>query len=401
MSKNEVSERLASLGLWVCGQPAKIKEILARPGGSLAVWAGGSGEDQAAILAVLLSCLRHDKKVYLSDSPDKLARMPRDQMFVGHALDHSWSNWCGPPSEGIVVLTSGTTESPKEVPLDWPTLFSSAANGSAFQERWMLNYSLTRFAGLQVLTHCLANGQQLVVPSDTRDYEKVLNDGVAAEANCMSCTPSWLRRFVMTVREKAKNLPLRQLTLGGEHSTQPILDMARSFWPSARTTHIYASTEAGTCFSVSDGLEGIPISCLDKGRRGRTGRLEEGQLVIQRNGADIHTGDMFDKVGDRILFRGRNSEIINVGGHKVSPVIVERVIEQVASVSAVRVYGKKHPLTGECVCADVVSDSANVEVEVLAACRSSLGKPEWPMLIRSVRSIETSGADKTIRRKEQ
>ena len=50
--------------------------------------------------------------------------------------------------------------------------------------------------------------------------------------------------------------------------------------------------------------------------------------------------------GDRILFGGRNSDIINVGGVKVHPLPVEERISAVPGVEMARVFGRPNRMTG-------------------------------------------------------
>ena len=51
-------------------------------------------------------------------------------------------------------------------------------------------------------------------------------------------------------------------------------------------------------------------------------------------------------LGDRILFRGRRSEVINVGGVKVHPFAVEERVLAVPGVDIARVFGRPNRLSG-------------------------------------------------------
>ena len=66
------------------------------------------------------------------------------------------------------------------------------------------------------------------------------------------------------------------------------------------------------------------------------------------------TGDLIEIVGTRVLFRGRQSEIINVGGVKVHPLPVEERILALESVEAARVFGRPSKLTGAIVAVEIV-----------------------------------------------
>jgi acyl-CoA synthetase (AMP-forming)/AMP-acid ligase II len=162
-------------------------------------------------------------------------------------------------------------------------------------------------------------------------------------------------------------------------------------------TSIYASSEAGSSFVSSDGREGFPAEALEHGRAGRSGRLEEdGELVVTlASGREVRTGDFWELAGDRLLYRGRNEDLINVGGYKVSPAKVERVLLGVAGVEDCRVYGRPSPVTGEVVVAELAG-----EFDVAAArsaCREQLARAEVPGLFRKVEAVPLTAAGKASR----
>ena len=79
-----------------------------------------------------------------------------------------------------------------------------------------------------------------------------------------------------------RKVPLVQITLGGEVVDQPVLDKLRSLYPGARQVHIYATTELGRCFSVSDGLAGFPASYLNAPLPDGTElKVEDEELLIR------------------------------------------------------------------------------------------------------------------------
>ena len=119
----------------------------------------------------------------------------------------------------------------------------------------------------------------------------------------------------------------------------------------------------------------------------------------------IATGDIVERQADRILFRGRKTDVINVGGRKVLPARVESVLREVPGVADVRVYGKGSSLVGQIVAADIVLARSSARDEVLAAvnqaARQRLAQPEIPRLVRVVDVIAHSRALKVMRREEQ
>ena len=93
----------------------------------------------------------------------------------------------------------------------------------------------------------------------------------------------------------------------------------------------------------------------------------------------VDTGDMIERQGERFSFAGRRGGIINVGGLKVHPEEIEAVINRRMSL----VQGRKDPVTGSIVVADVVlkgegliADKSPQQIalkdDILKLCRETL-----------------------------
>ena len=277
----------------------------------------------------------------------------------------------GRAAGGVTILTSGTTGKPKAARHTWETLARPVRRiESAADQRWALTYRPQLYAGLQVILQCLVNRGTLVMIPERAEPNEIVDMLVRHRVTCCSATPSYWRRLALFAdRARFALAPLEQITLGGEVVDQPILDSLRDLFPNARITHIYATTELGRCFSVGDGQAGFPSQMLAKRDGGEVSlKVEEGELWIRsRNameGYDPHgetapldigsegwvpTGDLVEIVDDRVQFRGRKSDIINVGGNKVSPLAVERVIRGVTGVDDVRVFGQSSSIAGQLV----------------------------------------------------
>ena len=110
-------------------------------------------------------------------------------------------------------------------------------------------------------------------------------------------------------------------------------------------------------------------------------------------------------MGTRVLFRGRQSEIINVGGVKVHPLPVEERVLALASVEAARVFGRPSKLTGSIVAVDIVpvggaavADADEIRRAVREAV-ADLPRAWQPRSVNLVAALETRGG-KTVRRTE-
>jgi len=115
------------------------------------------------------------------------------------------------------------------------------------------------------------------------------------------------------------------------------------------------------------------------------------------------TGDLVEIVGDRVVFQGRRSDVINVGGVKVHPLPVEQRVAEVPGVALARVFGRKNALTGAVVAVEVVTepgaDREKVDAAIREAC-ADLPPAARPRSIRFVDEIATTGL-KIVRRTEE
>jgi acyl-CoA synthetase (AMP-forming)/AMP-acid ligase II len=290
-------------------------------------------------------------------------------------------------------------------------------------QRWLLSYRPHLYAGLQVALQCLLNGGTLVIPAADDDPNRIVRQMIEAEVEYGSATPSYWRRILLLAdRSELQKVPLRQITLGGELVDQLILDQLHAVFPHARIVHIYATTEMGRCFAVTDQRAGFPISFLDQPTAdGVEIKVEQGQLFVRSANAMIDyyadtspnrspnaeqawfaTGDIVDVQGDRVYFAGRKGDIINVGGNKVHPALIENVLREVPGVVDVRVFGRSSSLSGQIVaCEIMVAEGVpedRVRSDLLEACQQRLSTYQRPRLIDFVPEIAVTGAGKKQRR---
>lgn len=323
------------------------------------------------------------------------------------------------PDPEIIILTTGTTGQPKGARYRWASLVAQARIKPELRgTRWLLAYHLNHFAGIQVLTHVLANRATIVVPS-TPAIADAVEAIVRHEVEYVSATPTFWRVAITQLGlEAARRLPLKQITLGGEAVSQDLLELLRNHFPRARVSQVFATTEAGSCFSVRDRSNGIPASILEApDARGVRVRIVDGELqVLNPNGMLGYygsddapsnsgwrpTGDLVELRGDRIFFVGRSSETINVGGVKVHPIPIEEIVQKVPGVAAVRCYGRKNPITGQIVALDVQpvpnTDTEYLEEKIRRSCES-LSRASQPRLIRFVDALDMANR-KILRRQE-
>ncbi|MBO6576980.1 MAG: acyl--CoA ligase [Rhodothermales bacterium] len=315
------------------------------------------------------------------------------------------------------IPTSGTTGTPKLVAHTLESLTRTTRTDlPAF--RWGLLYDYARFAGLQVTLQALLSGGVLLAPDRSQALDRQIDFLARNGCTHLSGTPTLWRNILMS--PSAGDLPLRQITLGGEIADSAVLSALRGRYPEARITHIFASTEAGVGFSVNDGKAGFPKAFLDQPPNpGIRLRVQEDRLWVLNPSVGHHyigdnqarvrdaegwvdTGDSVLVTEDRVHFLGRASGVINVGGNKVHPEEVERALLSHPDVLAARVFARSNPFTGALVAAEIVParpdhDVATLKAAVTAHAGSRLERHKVPVSVTVVPDLALNASGKLAR----
>jgi acyl-CoA synthetase (AMP-forming)/AMP-acid ligase II len=316
-----------------------------------------------------------------------------------------------------VLFTSGTTSRPKMVLHDFASLAAPISSATAIEQGavWSTFYDIRRYGGLTILLRALLDGGSMVLSDAAEKVDDFLLRAARDGVTHISGTPSHWRRALMS--EAARRFAPNYVRLSGEVADQPLLDRLQAVFRGANVAHAFASTEAGVAFSIADGMEGFPARLLDEPGPVEL-RVEDGSLRIRSRRAALRylgddaprlagddgfvdTGDMVELRGDRYRFVGRREGIINIGGLKVHPEEVEAVINTHEGVRMSRVFGRKSPITGAIVVADVVAAAAegdSLRSDLLTLCRDRLARHKVPVAIRFVPSLDILPTGKLARR---
>ena len=312
-----------------------------------------------------------------------------------------------------VMFTSGTTGAPKMVAHSLTGL--TGAIGPRVEGKtivWGTFYDIRRYGGMQILLRAIMGGTSLVLSEAGEPVADFL--ARLSQVTHLTGTPSHWRRALMS--PAIARIAPDYVRLSGETADQAVLDALKARFPKATIGHAYASTEAGVGFEVTDGLEGFPAGFI-----GYPGPVElkvvDGALHLRspRNASDyvggaqalksdgwVDSGDLVERRGERYYFAGRRGGIINVGGLKINPEEVEAVINRHPGVALSRVSGRKNPITGaivvaEVVLADAANDNANFRDALLDFCRQKLPPFKVPAMLRFVARLELTAGGKLSR----
>lgn len=318
-----------------------------------------------------------------------------------------------------VMFTSGTTGAPKLCVHTLEGLTGAigprGVDGDA--RIWGTFYDVRRYGGLQILLRALLGPASLVFAEPGEDMADFIGRLALRGATHVTGTASHWRTALM--HSAIETIGPRYIRISGEIADQPLLNALRRQFPEAAIVHAYASTEAGVGFEVDDGLQGFPEALLElegpvqmrvrndvlQVRSERTARryLDQSLSLMDADGF-VDTGDVVERRGDRFFFVGRRGGIINVGGLKVHPEEVEAVINGHSHVRISRVKGRRNPISGMVVVAEVVPvddldvhDSSRVRDEILSTCERHLERYKIPMRITFVPALPMTSGGKLAR----
>jgi acyl-coenzyme A synthetase/AMP-(fatty) acid ligase len=353
-------------------------------------------DDAAVIAAAVVSLDGWAAEVHLVPSGLELDAQASEEVDDGDVL----TRW--------VLYTSGTTGTPKAIAHTLASLSRTVVRdgGSVSSMVWGLLYDPNRMAGIQVVLQSVLSGARLVAPSLADPLGERIAALAAGGVDALSATPTLWRRILQL--PNSERLDLRQITLGGEIADQPVLDALRHRYPQARIVHVFASTETGAAFSVSDGRAGFPLSYLTEAPRGIALEIRDGILHVHSPGASVagpdgfaSTGDIVEVVGDRVVFRGRASGVVNVGGANVWPEEVENLLRTHPAVVDAVVTATPNPLAGNLLVARVVAapdaERAGLGKQLRVFVREHAPSTHVPATVKVVDELETSTAGKAVR----
>lgn len=269
-----------------------------------------------------------------------------------------------PADLAVAIATSGSTGTPKLSLLTAANLIASAeatAQRLGGHGQWLLALPPHHIAGLQVLLRSIAAGTTPVAldPSGVTPFALVeATAGMHAERRYTSLVPTLLARLVDDPLGLEALRRFDAILVGGAATPAALLDRARSEGVRVVTTYGMSETGGG-CVYNGQPLQGVAV------RTDAAGALEIGGPVVAHGylGADtgafrseggqrwFRTGDLgsVDDKG-RVSVTGRADDLINTGGLKVAPRVVEEaVLAHVPAVTEAVVVGVPDPEWGQAV----------------------------------------------------
>jgi acyl-coenzyme A synthetase/AMP-(fatty) acid ligase len=309
----------------------------------------------------------------------------------------------GASSGRINLFTSGTSGRPTLVRHSLASLARGVIISAAHRDDiWAFAYNPTHVAGVQVFLQALANLNTVV---NVTGLDRLAIQGAFRRhrVSHVSATPTFYRLLLPCEEPLAC---VRSVALGGEISGGRLHEELGRIFPAATLRNIYASTEAGSLLLSRGESFGIPPAMADA-IIVRDGRLHLHRRLMAEfpgpwvEGEWYDTGDRVEIVEEhpvRFRFAGRERDSVNVGGYKVNPLEVENRLEAHSAVVVARVFGRKNSISGQILCAEVVSRNPLLsETDLRAYLGAHLQAAKIPRLIRFVKEIEVTRSGKRLR----
>lgn len=335
-----------------------------------------------------------------------------------------------------IMFTSGTTGAPKGVKLNYGTIASAINNinsyiGNTAEDTELCPMPLSHSFGLARIRCILYAGGTLVLEEGISSPKRLFSAMEKHRVTGLSMVgPAWL----MLKKLSGKRLgafagQLRYFELGSAAISPEEKSALATLLPGARVCMHYGLTEASRAAFLdfnadAEKLESVgrasPLCDIaifsDDGQKLPAGEAGEvcvrgsmvtpGYLDGAHNQGAFHPGGYF-RTGDlgrldekgHLYLNGRLKEIINVGGEKVSPAEVEKIIESLPEVEEAACVGMPDPVLGEVVAAFYVPAPGAVldEADALSKIGERLESFKKPKVLKAIPELPRTVSGKIQR----
>ncbi|WNC88092.1 fatty acid--CoA ligase family protein [Paraburkholderia sp. FT54] len=263
---------------------------------------------------------------------------------------------------GFVVFSSGSTGPAKGVVHCLAPFLRQYLNSEPCGV--MLAFLLfDHIGGLATVLHALFTRGTLVLPRERSPYEVnrcIERYGVQT----LHVSPTLLNLALSSDSFQLGEVQsLRRIYYGSEPAPSALVNRVKEELPLVELRQLYGMSEIGVLPCVSRPEDSSWIKVVDPEYRVRIvdGILQvssptnlvgylAGAPALTEDGYFI-TGDLAEESDGFFRVKGRDTDLINVGGTKVYPIDVENILKEISGVLDVVVYGQPNPLLGQVVAA--------------------------------------------------
>jgi len=297
----------------------------------------------------------------------------------------------------LVIGTSGSTGSIKEVAFSRQALVSSAQASNSFigatsGSQWSLLLPINHIAGVNVILRSMELG---TLPLDLRNFE-----GEYPHADFTSIVPTQLFRALKSDERLLRHLKSAKTVLvGGASLAQSLREHARA--EGINIVETYGMTETcGGCVYDGQALNGVEIAISDQGVIKIRGAVMASDYLNSSNIFKIQDGwfttnDLGELKDGKLKVLGRSDDVIITGGENLSLMAVEAVLSVRFPDLECAAFGVNDPQWGQALHIAIVG-TVN-ENEISLYLEGALGQIAKPKGIHSVESLPLLGIGKVDR----
>lgn len=310
---------------------------------------------------------------------------------------------------GLVLFSSGTTGAPKVMVHDFRKMMNGFTPPKRQKNlRILIFLMFDHIGGLNTLLGCLNNGSVSVLTED-RNPENIIKIIEENQVQILPTSPTFLNLMLQSDRFDSHKLSsLKLVTYGTERMPEALLKRLNQKLPGTKFLQTFGTSETGILKTVSKSSDSLFFKIVNTDL---DYQIVNGQLFLKTRTTIneykdqksnqftkdgwFMTGDLVEQDDEGyIKIIGRINDVINVGGQKVLPVEVEKVINSVSHVIDATVYAENNAITGQIVCARVVVDTevdlSEMKRNIKTACKESLEKYKWPVKLELSNQMETT-----------
>jgi O-succinylbenzoic acid--CoA ligase len=324
-----------------------------------------------------------------------------------------------PYEAALVIETSGTTGSPKQVWLSKEAILSSAhttSRAAGPEGVWWSALPAHYIAGMQVIVRSLAAGHHPIGADEGQgvvekfaaalpQFVKAKGEGLAVYCSVVPAQLSDLLAALGRGRIDSDGLGVfDRMLVGGQRIETRLIDRAEAM--GLKVTRTYGSAEtAGGCVWDGAPLEGVSLEMWD-GRVAISGPMLAGGYVggdeLTKEAFSQHEGkrwfltrDLGEIRDGELHITGRVDDVIISGGVKVSLAEVERVIREDCGIDDAVVVSRAHSRWGE---VPVVVTTRECDLEHLRRVTSGLlgvaAQPDAVVVVDEIPQLSSGKPDR-------
>ena len=329
-----------------------------------------------------------------------------------------------------LIYTSGTTSSPKGVPIKHEnTIFTTKNIVNVLKytnlDIDVIPLSMSHSFGLGCLHTSLFVGSTLILHKNTMNVLEILNSIKKNNATTFAVVPATLTLLVNNFPEKfvEKCNGLRLIITNSTKVPKDTINKILNLLPNTKFATYYGLTEASrSTFMIfnenKNKIESVGKHAPDVELKiqKESNELEQGQILVRgKNVIDnywnsefsekftnnwLETGDLGYMDKDEFLYlTGRKDYVINVGGEKVNPEEIEKIVKMLDPIEEAVAIGIKHQIFGK-VIKILVKKYDGVEIDtsfIIKHCKQNLERFKVPVKVEFVSNFPKNEHGKIIR----